>query len=109
MFFSEVFLFLTDKILLEILGYLGMAIVLVSFLLTDVKWLRIVNMTGGLLCLIYGIMTNTLPTALLNASLVTINGFYLIRTLINEKKSKSVNNTSDSAYNQIDKTKEENI
>ncbi len=94
---------------IEILGYVGMVIVLISFLLTDMKWLRIVNMTGGTISLIYGILTNTLPTALLNASLVTINGFYLVRTLINEKKAKAVNNADPSAYNQIDEKKEENI
>lgn len=94
---------------IEILGYVGMVIVLISFLLTDMKWLRIVNMTGGTISLVYGILTNTLPTALLNASLVAINGFYLVRTLINEKKAKSVNNAEPSAYNQIDEKKEENI
>ena len=96
-----------NEILLEIIGYVGMGFVLVSFLLTDMKWLRIINMTGGVLSLIYGICTNTLPTALLNASLVTINGIYLARTLISEKKAKLVNNELDSAYNQIDEKKED--
>ena len=90
------------KIIFEIIGYLGMGFVLVSFLLSDMKKLRIVNMVGGVLSLIYGICTSTLPTALLNASLVTINGIHLMRTLIKEKKAKSVNNERDSAYNQID-------
>ena len=96
------FIFMNGELFLEIFGYVGMVIVLISFLLTDMKWLRIVNMTGGTICFIYGILTNTMPTALLNISLVTINGFYLIRTLINEKKAKSVNNDADSAYNQKD-------
>ena len=98
----------TLAIIFDIIGYVGMAFVLVSFLLSDMKWLRIINMVGGILSLIYGILTNTLPTAILNASLVTINGLHLAHTLINEKKAKSVNNEPDSAYNQNEEKKEEN-
>jgi hypothetical protein len=99
----------TLSIIFDIIGYVGMAFVLVSFLLSDMKWLRIINMVGGILSLIYGILTNTLPTAILNASLVTINGLHLAPTLINEKKAKSVNNEPDSAYNQNEEQKEEDI
>ena len=100
---------MTPDIMLEIFGYLGMVVVLISFLLTDIKWLRVVNMTGGLICLIYGILTETWPTAMLNASLVTINGFHLTKTIIKDKREKSVNFGKDIEYTENDNKKEENI
>ena len=54
------------NVYLEIFGYIGMALVLVSMMMTSVKWLRILNMSGAVICAIYGILTNTWPTALLN-------------------------------------------
>lgn len=94
------------KILLEVLGYLGMVIVLISFFFSNIKRLRIVNMAGGILCLIYGILTQTWPTALLNASLVTINGVYLVRTLIKEANERAM---AKSENENTENKKEENI
>ena len=67
------------NVLLEIFGYLGMALVLFSMMMTSVKWLRIINMTGAIICAIYGILTNTWPTAWLNIGLLLIQIVQLIR------------------------------
>ena len=47
---------MTPEIMLEIFGYIGTAIVLLSFLMTDMKLMRIVNMTGGTISLIYAFL-----------------------------------------------------
>ena len=60
------------NVYLEIFGYVGMALVLVSMMMTSLKWLRILNMSGAIICAIYGIMTNTWPTALLNIGLLIV-------------------------------------
>ena len=67
------------NIWLDIFGYLGMALVLFSMMMTSVKWLRIINMTGAIICAIYGILTHTWPTALLNIGLLMIQIVQLIR------------------------------
>ena len=67
------------NVYLEIFGYMGMALVLVSMMMTSVKWLRIINMSGAVICAIYGILTNTWPTALLNIGLLIIQMVQLIR------------------------------
>ena len=67
------------NVYLEIFGYVGMALVLISMMMTSVKWLRIVNMTGAIVCAIYGILTNTWPTAILNMGLLLIQILQLIR------------------------------
>ena len=95
---------MNPKLALELFGYLGTALVLLSFLLTDIKWLRLVNMAGGLISLIYAIFTNTMPVVVLNASLIIINGVQLARIIINERKAPvAVNSTDTEAYNQNEK------
>lgn len=57
----------------EIVGYVGMAFLLVAFMMKDIKWLRILNIVGGIICCIYGFLTATYATAALNLSLCVIN------------------------------------
>lgn len=76
------------SILIEIIGYLGMVIVFASFLAKDIKLVRIINMVGSLLCLTYGILTLTLPTAILNGGLFLLNASMLLMAYYKEKKSK---------------------
>jgi membrane-bound ClpP family serine protease len=92
--FLEVFLFMDPKILLEIFGYIGTALVLVSFLMHDIKWLRAVNMAGGAISLIYAIIMNTMPVVVLNGSLILINGVQLARILRREREMKKEKETS---------------
>lgn len=73
----------------EVLGYLGMTFVLISFLMKDIKWLRGLNIVGGTLSCIYGILTKTYPTAVLNLLLVIINVVFLVKAHINTKKNNS--------------------
>ena len=98
---------MTPEIWLEIFGYIGTALVLLSFLMTDLKWLRIVNMAGGLISLIYAVCVNTMPVVVLNASLITINGIQLMRILRKEREEK-VNSKEKCAYNEEENLKEEN-
>ena len=83
------------KIWLEIFGYLGTALVLVSFLMHDIKWLRAENMAGGAISLIYAIIMNTMPVVVLNGSLILINGVQLARILRREREMKKEKETSN--------------
>lgn len=74
------------NVYLEVFGYIGMALVLISMMMTSVKWLRIVNMSGAVICAIYGIMTNTWPTALLNLGLLIIQVVQLHRLRLKENQ-----------------------
>lgn len=67
------------NIWLEVLGYLGMALVLLSMTMTKLELLRWINLFGSGICLIYGALTNTWPTACLNLGLAIINIVQLIR------------------------------
>ena len=62
---------------------------MLSFLMRDIKWLRLINMSGGLISLIYAILTNTMPVVVLNASLILINAIQFAGIIIKEQKEKS--------------------
>ncbi len=63
----------------EIIGILGTLFVLLSFLMKDLKKVRIINIVGASLFVIYGILINALATWLLNAILIIIHLIYLLR------------------------------
>jgi hypothetical protein len=67
------------NIWLEIFGYVGMALVLLSMMMTNTKKLRTINLAGAVVCMIYGAMTRTWPTAFLNLGLAIIQIVQLIR------------------------------
>lgn len=64
---------------IEILGYLATALVAGSFLMRDVIKLRALNASGAILFVIYGLIQQTYPVALLNAFLVVVNVFYILK------------------------------
>lgn len=63
----------------EIFGYTGTALILLSMMMTSVVKLRIINMSGSLISMIYAIICNTWPVVLLNLGLLIINGVQLAR------------------------------
>lgn len=69
------------NIYLEIFGYIGTALVILSMMMTSVLKLRIINMCGGLISLIYAICVPTWPVVVLNACLISINFVQTVRQL----------------------------
>ncbi|MBO5323044.1 MAG: YgjV family protein [Oscillospiraceae bacterium] len=67
------------NIYLELFGYLGTALVLLSMMMTSVVKLRIINMSGSVISAIYAALSNTWPVVLLNLGLIIINAFQLLR------------------------------
>ena len=65
----------------EYIGYLASFIVLLSFTMKEVKKLRIVNMTGCILFILYGFLMPSirigLPIIIANAAILTVNIYYL--------------------------------
>ena len=59
--------------IIEIVGYIGSALVLVSFLMTSVFKLRIVNTVGSFIFMVYALIIHSYPTAIMNFCLVLIN------------------------------------
>ena len=61
----------------EIIGYVGSALVLVSFLMASVVKLRVVNCIGSFIFAVYALLIHSYPTMIMNICLVLINLYYL--------------------------------
>ena len=72
---------------LEIIGYLGTALVLVSMMMTKVNLLRVFNMAGSVFSLVYSLYHSVYAVVFLNAGLILINFFQLLRAYIKTKKA----------------------
>ena len=79
------------NIYLEIFGYVGTVLVIISMMMTSFLKFRIINMCGGFISLIYAVLTNTWPVAVLNACLVCINFVQTIRQLKKKENFAFVN------------------
>lgn len=73
---------------IEIIGLIGMAISLVSFLMTDTKIIRIVNAVGAAFLLAYGLILPSFTTFAMNVILITIHVVMLVKEF---KKGKNKN------------------
>lgn len=64
---------MTTQMWIETIGYIGSGIVLISFLMTSVYKLRVVNTVGSIIFTIYALIIHSYPTAVMNLCLALIN------------------------------------
>jgi len=66
----------------EYVGYLASLMVLLSFTMKDIKKLRLVNMSGCILFIIYGFLMPSfrigLPIIIANLEILIVNIYYLV-------------------------------
>lgn len=74
--------------MLDIIGYVGMAFILSSWLFTKLWLIRLINCCGAVCYIIYGLLTKTYPTVLLNAALIVLNAVMAIRAILKERHEK---------------------
>lgn len=65
--------------MIEMLGYLGSALVVASMLMSSVVKLRVINTIGSGIFAAYALIIHSYPTALMNVCLVGINVYNLIQ------------------------------
>jgi hypothetical protein len=63
----------------EWLGYLASILVAISFLMKSIYKLRLINMIGAVLFVIYGAAIQAIPVVLINLFVVGVNSYYLLR------------------------------
>lgn len=70
----------------EWVGYLASLLLIISFMMKDLKTLRLINSMGAIVFVIYGIMLKTsYPIIITNVFILGVNLFFLF------KKKKEVN------------------
>ena len=70
-------MYMTTETIFELIGYIGSALVLVSFLMASVVKLRVVNAVGSTIFAVYALLIRSYPTMIMNICLVLINLYYL--------------------------------
>lgn len=72
---------MTQRQILELMGYGASALVLVSLLMTSVVKLRVINALGAALFTVYGLAIRSYPTALMNGCLVLVDLWFLYKVM----------------------------
>ena len=95
----------------EILGYVGMAFVGVSFFFANIRILRLLNLIGATAMTVYGFMIDQPPVAILNIIIVGVNVYYLSKTsaLISRFDVLSVQYQRNDAFDRFYHAHEEDI
>lgn len=68
-----------NNVFFEIIGLLGTLFVLLSFLMKDLKKVRIINIIGAVLFVVYGVLINAYSTWILNGVLIIIHIIFLTK------------------------------
>ncbi len=87
-----------NPMVIEAIGYVGSGLVLVSFLMSSVVKLRVINSAGGLIFAVYALLIHSYPTALMNFCLVGINVYYLARLRKPDRQYNIVEEKRDSVF-----------
>lgn len=67
------------NIYLEIFGYIGTFLVILSMIMSNIKKLRIINILGSIITVIYSVLVDAWPIVVLNSTLIIINSIHLIK------------------------------
>jgi uncharacterized protein with PQ loop repeat len=67
----------------EAIGLLATIFVLISFLFNKPKQIRIVNIIGAALFVVYGLQLGALSVWLLNGALIAIHIYFLLKSEVN--------------------------
>ena len=74
------------NVYLEIFGYIGTALVITSMMMKSLNKLRVFNIAGSIISMLYSIATSAWPIVIMNAFLICINTYHLVRAGLCEMK-----------------------
>lgn len=83
------------EMLIELVGYLGSALVVVSMLMSSVIKLRVINTIGSCIFAAYALIIRSYPTAAMNFCLVAINVYNLMKLLKSNQQYDLVEGKAD--------------
>ena len=81
--------------IIEIFGYIGSALVVVSMLMSSIVKLRVINVIGSIISGVYAVICGAIPLAIMNVCLIVINGYNLVKLL----KTKNIYDFVESSGN----------
>lgn len=84
--------------LIEIFGYLGSALVVISMLMHSIFRLRIINLIGSVISGTYAVIVGALPLGIMNMCLIIINLYNLFKLRNSDKESEVVPENSGDGH-----------
>lgn len=77
---------MNTSMIIELFGYLGSTLVVVSMLMSSVVKLRVINTIGSIISGTYALIIHSYPLALMNICLIVINCYNLAKLLKSEQQ-----------------------
>lgn len=84
--------------MLELFGYLGSLLVVVSLMMSSVVKLRMFNTVGSAISAVYALVIHSYPLALMNICIILINLYNLFRLFSSDKHYDLIESRGDEAY-----------
>lgn len=89
---------MNTKMIIEIVGYIGSCLIVVSMLMSSVVRLRVINTIGCIVSGTYALIIRSYPLALMNFSLVIINVYHLLRLNNKDKHYDLIEGSCEDSY-----------
>jgi hypothetical protein len=84
--------------MIETLGYVASALVVISLAMTSVVRLRVISLIGAILFAAYGFMIDAIPIAIVNVIIVGLNGYFLWKAFTDKEYFTLLEVRPDSLY-----------
>lgn len=89
---------MNTSIIIELFGYLGSTLVVVSMLMSSVVKLRVINTVGSIISATYALIIHSYPLALMNICLIVINCYNLAKLLKSEQQYDLIRVNADDGF-----------
>ena len=87
-----------EAVIYEIIGYLASLLVAISLMMSAIVKLRIINLIGSFTFTVYGILIDAWPVALMNAFIVLVNIYYLVKIYRDDQYFQLLKSSIESSY-----------
>ncbi|GAA4845781.1 hypothetical protein [Algivirga pacifica] len=77
---------MTNPQVIEYVGYLASAFVFLSFLMKDVKRLRVINIVGCSFFTFYGVLGGYWPVVITNVAIAFVNGYHILKPVVLQRR-----------------------
>lgn len=84
--------------IIELAGYLGSTLVVVSMLMSSVVKLRVINTVGSCISAAYALIIHSYPLALMNICLIVINCYNLVKLLKSQQRFEVVSANMEDSF-----------
>ena len=89
---------MSSETFIQLLGYFSTLLILISFLMTSVVKLRLLNLVGSIIFVVFAFLTKSYPTAIMNIGLCLINIYFLSRLARTKSLTTLLPIETDNAY-----------